>query len=113
MHCALMIRRARSSNLMFQTDAADRWWVISLFLPRPKTATSMLRDIPAFQCRAMQGVNNASCHSRVVSGSTISNSNFSLLLHNQRSCAVSNPGVIGHVLDNVFLTVSLIVWREF
>jgi hypothetical protein len=58
MHCALMIRRARSSKLMFQTDAADRWWVISLFLPHPKAAMNMLRDIPAFQHPAMQGVNN-------------------------------------------------------
>jgi hypothetical protein len=71
MHCALRIRRARSSNSMFQTDAADRWWVISLFLPHPKAAMNMLRDIPAFQRRDMQGGNNATCHSRVVSGTLI------------------------------------------
>jgi hypothetical protein len=49
MHCALMIRRERSSKLMFQTDAA---WplVVDFFVPATsQNSQEHVRDIPAFR----------------------------------------------------------------
>jgi hypothetical protein len=49
MHCALTIRRERSSKLMFQTDAA---WplVVDFFVPATsQNSQEYVRDIPAFR----------------------------------------------------------------